>query len=134
MVDVAAIFDEVFGPEDRSKGLPENGCARCVSVPDGHKPLENIDKPDTPTEHNRHTAKQGVPSAVTWCVRNIVEKQCVTVKDRRCCMEPVYRAAPPFPFLSVDFDAHGHTEGCEVVEAVHRDGGFGFLVWQGAGF
>ncbi len=49
-------------------------------------------------------------------------------------MEPVYRAAPPFPFLSGDFDAHGHTEGCEVVEAVHRDGGFGFLVWQSAGF
>ena len=87
MVDVAAIFDEVFGPEDRSKGLPENGCARCVSVLDGHKPLENTDKPDTPTEHNKHTAKQGVPSAVTGCVRNIVEKQYVTVKDT-----PAHRA------------------------------------------
>ena len=30
MVDVAAIFDEVFGADERAKGPSENGCVRCV--------------------------------------------------------------------------------------------------------
>ncbi len=87
MVDVAAIFDEVFGPEDRSKGLPENGCARCVGVLGGRKPLENIVNPDTPAGNKRHTAKQGVLNESTRCARDIVKKQHVTGKDT-----PAHRA------------------------------------------
>ncbi len=87
MVDVAAIFDEVFGPEDRSKGLPENGCARCVGVRADRKPLENIVNPDTPAGNKRHTSKQGVLTESTGCARDFVKKQHVTVKDT-----PAHRA------------------------------------------
>ena len=81
MVDVAAIFDEVFGPEDQSKGLPKNGCARCVGVLGGHKPLESIDNPSTPAGDKRHTLKQGVLNASAGCAQVTVENQEVTDKD-----------------------------------------------------
>ena len=60
MVDVAAIFDEVFGADERAKGLSENRCVGCVGVSEGRKPLENLDNPDTPAEDKKHTSNKGV--------------------------------------------------------------------------
>lgn len=81
MVDVAAIFSEVFGPDDQDKGVSKKGCARCAGVPEGHKPLENIDNPSTPVGEKRHTLKQGVLNAGTGCAQVIVENQEVTDRD-----------------------------------------------------
>ena len=67
MVDVAAIFSEVFGPDDQDKGVSKKGCARCAGVSEGHKPLENIDNPSTPAGEKRHTSIQGVLNAGTGC-------------------------------------------------------------------
>jgi hypothetical protein len=108
MVDVAAIFDEVFGPEDRSKGLPKNGCARCVGVLAGHNPLENIDNPGTPAGNKRHTAKQGVLNESTRCARDIVKKQHVTGKDT-----PAHRAhlISDTPLQPIDLDAFSERAG-----------------------
>jgi hypothetical protein len=81
MVDVAAIFDEVFGPDDQDKGLSENGCVRCVGVSGRHKPLENLDNPNTPARDKRHALKQGVLNASTGCAQVTIENQEVTDKD-----------------------------------------------------
>ncbi len=83
MVDVAAIFDEVFGPNDRDKGLSKKGCVRCVGVSEGLKPLENLDNPNTPAGDERHTLKQGVSETDETCARVVVEKQEVTGKVQR---------------------------------------------------
>jgi hypothetical protein len=75
MVDVVAIFDDVFGPGERDKGLSENRCVRCVGVSDGDKPLENHENPNTPTSFEKHTSNQGVCEVDSGCVRYIVENQ-----------------------------------------------------------
>ena len=80
MVDVAAIFDDVFGPGDQDQGLSKKRCARCVGVPEGHKPLENLDTPGTPSEAHGHTSKKGVPAEGKRCDREVVEKQELTDK------------------------------------------------------
>ncbi len=80
MVDVAAIFDDVFGPGDQDQGVSKNRCARCVGVPEGHKSLENLDTPGTPSETSGHTSKKGVPAESERCAREVVEKQEVTGK------------------------------------------------------
>ena len=81
MVDVAKIFDDVFGPGDQAQGLSENRCVRCVGVSEGHKPLENPNNPNTPAEDKKHTSNQGVAGTETGCARVIVESQEVTGKD-----------------------------------------------------
>jgi hypothetical protein len=115
MVDVAAIFDEVFGLEDHTKGIPENGCARCVGVLGGYKPLENIDNPDTPAGEKRHTSKQGVLSEGVGCAWDIVENQHVTRKDT-----PAHRAhrKTDTPLQTVDADAFEERAGI-----IEHDGG-----------
>ena len=75
MVDVAEIFDEVFGADERAKGSSENGCVRCVGVSEGAKPLESRENPNTPAADKKHTSNQGVCEAGTRCVRDIVENQ-----------------------------------------------------------
>ncbi len=75
MVDVAAIFDEVFGADDQDKGLPENGCVRCVGVSGRHKPLECLDNQNTPAGDKRHTLKQGVSETDERCARFIVKNK-----------------------------------------------------------
>ena len=39
----------------------------------------------------------------------------------------------PFPWISGDLDADGHTEPCELVQAPHADGGLSLLVGEGSG-
>ncbi len=78
MVDVAAIFDEVFGPGDQGQGSSENRCARCVGVPEGHKSLESRDTLGTPSEAHGHTSKKGVPAESEKCAREVVGKQELT--------------------------------------------------------
>jgi hypothetical protein len=80
MVDVAAIFDDVFGPGDQAQGVSKKRCARCVGVPEGHKLLENIDTPGTPSYACGHTSKKGVPAKSERCARETVEKQEVMAK------------------------------------------------------
>ena len=80
MVDVAAIFDDVFGPGDQEQGVSKNRCARCVGVPEGHKSLENLDTLGTPSEASGHTSNQGVPDESERCAREVVEKQELTAK------------------------------------------------------
>ena len=80
MVDVAAIFDEVFGPGDQDQEVSKNRCVRCVGVSGRHKPLENHENPNTPAGDQRHTLKQGVSRTDEGCARVVVEKQEVTGK------------------------------------------------------
>jgi len=80
MVDVAAIFDDVFGPGDQDQGVSKNRCARCVGVPEGHKSLENRDTLGTPSEASGHTSNQGVPDESERCAGEVVEKQELTAK------------------------------------------------------
>ena len=80
MVDVAAIFDDVFGPGDQDQRVSKNRCARCVGVPEGHKTLESQDTLDTRPEANGHTSNQGVPDESERCARGVVEKQELTAK------------------------------------------------------
>ena len=72
MVDVTAIFDEVFGPDDQDKGLSEKRCARCVGVSEAHKPLEKLDNPNTPAKNKRHTLKKGVLETGGRCVHIMI--------------------------------------------------------------
>ncbi len=80
MVDVAAIFDDVFGPGDQDHGVSKKRCARCVGVPEGRKSLESLDTPGTPSEAHGHTLKKGVPAESERCAREVVEKQELTAK------------------------------------------------------
>jgi hypothetical protein len=80
MVDVAAIFDDVFGPGDQDQGVSKKRCARCVGVPEGSKSLESLDTPGTPSEAHGHTLKKGVPAESERCAREVVEKQELTAK------------------------------------------------------
>jgi hypothetical protein len=80
MVDVAAIFDDVFGPGDQDQGVSKKRCARCVGVPEGRKSLESLDTPGTPSEAHGHTLKKGVPAESKRCAREVVEKQELTAK------------------------------------------------------
>ena len=80
MVDVAAIFDDVFGPGDQDQRVSKNRCARCVGVPEGHKTLESQDTLNTRPEANGHTSNQGVPDESEGCAREVVGKQELTAK------------------------------------------------------
>jgi len=80
MVDVAAIFDDVFGPGDQDQRVSKNRCARCVGVPEGHKTLESQDTLGTLSEASGHTSNQGVPDESERCARGVVEKQELTAK------------------------------------------------------
>lgn len=81
MVDVAAIFDEVFGPDDPAQGLSEKRCVRCVGVSGGVKSLENDNISNTPDLTQKHTLRKGVSEAGERRVRDVVENQNVTAKD-----------------------------------------------------
>ncbi len=78
MVDVAAIFDEVFGADERVEGSFENRCVRCVGVFEDDKPLKKQENPNTPAADKKHTSNQGVCEADVRCVQDIIEKQEVT--------------------------------------------------------
>ncbi len=60
MVDVAAIFDEVFGPGDQGQGLPEKKCVLRVSVSGHPKPLEGLDNSNTKTDDTKHIFEKRV--------------------------------------------------------------------------
>ena len=75
MVDVAAIFDEVFGPGEHDKGLHEKKCVQRVSVSAPHKPLENLDIPNTKTADTKHIFEKSVSESGEKCFRDIVENQ-----------------------------------------------------------
>ncbi len=81
MVDVAAIFDEIFGPDDPGKGVPEKKCVLGVSVSDPPKSLRGLDIPDTKTGDARHTFEKKVSGQNEKSVRDIEENQ--GVKGRR---------------------------------------------------
>ena len=78
MVDVAAIFDEVFGPGDQGQGLPEKKCVLRVSVSGHPKPLEGLDNSNTKTDDTKHIFEKNVSENGDKCVRDIVENQGVT--------------------------------------------------------
>ncbi len=80
MVDVAAIFDDVFGPGEQEQGVSKNRCARCAFVPEGHKSLKSLDTLGTPSGARGHTSKKGVPAESERCAREVVEKQELTAK------------------------------------------------------
>ena len=115
MVDVAAIFDEVFGPEDQNQGLPENRCVRCVGVSEGRKPLENPDNADTPTEEKKHTSDQGVSETDEGCARDIAQNQKVIGKDT-----PTHRTHRKTNALSQLVDPDVFEERAGIIE---HDGG-----------
>ncbi len=75
MVDVAAIFSEIFGPDDQDKGVSKNRCVRCVGVFKDGKSLESQENPNTPAVDKKHTSNQGVCEADARCVQDIVENQ-----------------------------------------------------------
>ena len=83
MVDVAAIFDEVFGADEQDKGSSKKRCARCAGVPEGHKLLKNLDTLGTPSEVSGHTFQKGVPDESERCARDIVENQEVASEGTR---------------------------------------------------
>ena len=83
MVDVAAIFADVFGPSDQDQGLSKKRCARCVGVPEGHKSLENLDTLGTPSEASGHTSNQGVPDESERCACEVIEKQSLRPRSQR---------------------------------------------------
>ena len=115
MVDVAAIFDEVFGPDDQNQGLTKNRCVRCVGVPEGRKLLKNPDNADTPTEDKKHTSDQGVSETDERCVWNIVENQKVIGKDT-----PTHRTHRKTNTLSQPVDPDDFEERAGIIE---HDGG-----------
>ena len=115
MVDVAAIFDEVFGPDDQNQGLTKNRCVRCVGVPEGRKLLKNPDNADTPTEDKKHTSDQGVSETDERCVWNVVENQKVIGKDT-----PTHRTHRKTNTLSQPVDPDDFEERAGIIE---HDGG-----------
>ncbi len=75
MVDVAAIFSEVFGTDEQTKGSSENRCVRCVGVCEDGKPLKSQENLNTPAADKNTPSNQGVCEADARCVRDIVENQ-----------------------------------------------------------
>ena len=78
MVDVAAIFDEVFGHSDQDQVPPEKKCVSRVSVSGCRKPLGKNDIPNTKIVDTKHIFEKSVSENSEKCVRDIVEKQGVT--------------------------------------------------------
>ena len=78
MVDVAAILNEVFGPDAETKGLSKSRCARCAGVPGTIKLLKTGDNSGTPSGGGGHTSNQGVPPTVKMGAHDIVKYQRVT--------------------------------------------------------
>jgi len=114
MVDVAAIFDDVFGPGDQDQGVSKNRCARCVGVPEGHKPLENIDTLGTPSEASGHTSKKGVPAEDERCARETVEKQELTAKVTKA-----HRAHRKMDASTKHLDPGAFEERVGIIEEAH---------------
>ncbi len=75
MVDVASIFEEVFGPDDQDQTSSKNKRVQRVSVSGPGKPLENLDIPDTFSADTRHENTKSKSGENGKCVREIEENQ-----------------------------------------------------------
>ena len=94
MVDVAAIFDEVFGHGDQDQAPPEKKCVSRVFVSGCRKPLGNHDIPNTKTDDTKHKNTKTQSGENEKCVRDIVGKQEVTGSKRNRGITPGGAAAP----------------------------------------
>ena len=131
MVDVAAIFDDVFGPGDQEQGVSKNRCDRCVGVPEGHKSLESLDTLGTRPEANGHTPNQGVPDESERCAREIVEKQELTATvtkahraHRKIDTSPKHPDATAFEERSAICEHDGGSPRQETETLAARERGF----------
>ena len=108
MVDLAAIFDDVFGFDNQEQRVSEKGCARCDGVPEVDKALESKDTLGTPDQNAGHTSNQGVPEKNKGCARDIIEKQEVKGEGT-----PSHRAHPNSdnPLQTVDPDSYEERAG-----------------------
>ena len=102
MVDVAAIFDEVFGHGDQDQAPPEKKCVSCVSVSGCRKPLGKHDTPNTKIDDTKHIFEKSVSENSEKCVQDIVEKQEVTDSKHKNTKTQFKMDAPSEP---VDADA-----------------------------
>ena len=114
MVDVAAIFDDVFGPGDQDQGVSKKRCARCVGVPEGHKSLKSLDTPGTPSEAGGHTSKKGVPAESERCARKTVEKQELTAKVTKA-----HRAHRKMDTPTKHLDSDAFEERAAIIHEAH---------------
>ncbi len=108
MVDVAAIFDEVFGPGEQDQASPEKKCVSRVSVSGCRKPLRNNDIPNTKIDDTKHIFEKSVSEHSEKCVRDIVEKQEVAGSKHKNTKTHFKMGAPSGP---VDADAFEERAG-----------------------
>ncbi len=111
MVNVAAIFDEVFGVDPKNQTFPAKRCVRCFGVSGLPKSLKSHEIANTPEAEKNTPQNQGVSEHGERCAQDIVEYQEVARKDT-----PAHRTHRKNTNVEIGADPDSFTERAAIIE------------------